>query len=128
MRGAGKHRRPHRHIGRPPKHFGAIAPQYLAQFADVAHPRKRAYLAAYVQERGAQAKTRRTAGGGSSHYRWLGADADYRAAFERAQRAVADAVERDIYERAAAGARSERALIALLGRLTRPGYGERRRG
>jgi hypothetical protein len=126
VRGAGKHRRPHRHIGRPPRHPGAIAPQYLALFADIAHPRQRAYLAAYVQERGAQTKTRKTAGGGGSHYRWLGQDPDYRAAFARARLAVADAVERDIYARAGAAASSETALIARLGRLTRKGYGESR--
>ena len=124
MRGAGKHHRPHRHFGRPPRHPGAIAPEYLALFADIAHPRQRAYLAAYVQERGEQTKTRKTAGGGTSHYRWLGEDADYRAAFERAQLAVADAVERGVYASAGARARSEAALIALLGRLARPGYGQ----
>jgi len=41
------------------------------------------------------------AAGGAWHYEWLRADPDYRAAFERAKRAVADAAEREVCRRAA---------------------------
>lgn len=96
-------------------------------FADIAHPRKRVYLAAYVQERGDWAKTRRTAGGGSSHSRWLRDDAQYRTVFARARLAVADAVERDVWRAARGAPQSGESLIALLARLGREGYGEGRR-
>lgn len=76
-------------------------------FAGVAHPRKRVYLAAYVQERGDQIRSRRTAGGGSQHCYWLRDDPEYRAAYERARRAVA------------AAPKSNETLKALLSRLGR---------
>ena len=126
MRGAGRHRPPHRHFGRPPKNPGAIAPEYLALFADIAHPRKRAYLAAYVQERGGQIRTRRTAGGGSSNYRWQREDPEFRAGFERAKLAVADAVESDVWRDAAGAPQSGETLKTFLSRLGRKGYGEGR--
>jgi hypothetical protein len=93
-------------------------------FAEIAHPRKRVYLAAYVQERGDSSRSRRTAGGGSSHYRWLREDSGYRAAFARAKLAVADAVERDVWHAAGRAPRSSESLIAFLARLRREGYGE----
>jgi len=127
VRGAGKHRRPHRHFGRPPKAPGAIAPEYLSLFENIAHPRKRAYLAAYVQERGGQVRTRKTAGGGSSHFRWLRDDPDYRAAFRRARLAVADAIEREIYRRAVAAPSTDGQIMSVVARLRREGYGEGRR-
>ena len=95
-------------------------------FADIAHPRKRVYLAAYVQERGHQLRSRRTAGGGSSNSRWLREDPEYRAAFERARLAVADAVEREIWRAAGLAPKSSESLTAFLARLGREGYGEGR--
>jgi hypothetical protein len=127
VRGAGRHRRPHRHVGHPPKNPGVIAPEYLALFAEIAHPRKRVYLAAYVQERGEQTRSRKTAGGGSSHSRWLREDPEYRAAFERARLAVADAVERDVWRAAGRSPNPGESLIAFLARLGRKGYGEGRK-
>jgi len=101
-------------IGRPSKTAGVIAPKFLALFADVAHPRKRAYLAAYVQARGAVTKARKTAGGGSHKGRWLRDDPEYRAAFERAKRIVADTVEREICRRAGPMAMSDARLMSVL--------------
>jgi len=101
-------------IGRPSKTAGVIAPKFLALFADVAHPRKRAYLAAYVQARGAVTKARKTAGGGSHKGRWLRDDPEYRAAFERAKRIVAEAVEGEICRRAGPKAMSDERLVSAL--------------
>jgi hypothetical protein len=123
----GSHGRSPRYIGRPPKNPGAIAPEYLALFADIAHPRKRVYLAAYVQERGDWSRSRGTAGGGSQHCYWLRYDPQYRAAFERARLAVADAVEREVWRAAGRAPQSSESLIAFLARLGREGYGEGRR-
>jgi hypothetical protein len=120
----GSHGRSPRYIGRPPKNPGALAPEYLAMFADIAHPRKRVYLAAYVQERGDWSRSRRTAGGGSSHSRWLREDPEYRVAFERARLAVADAAEGDVWRAAGRAPRSNESLMVFLARLRREGYGE----
>jgi hypothetical protein len=106
-------------IGRPSKTAGVIAPKFLALFADVAHPRKRAYLAAYVQERGAITKARKTAGGGSSKGRWLRDDPEYRAAFEHAKRIVAETVEQEICRRAGRTAMSDGRLLSVLTYLKR---------
>ena len=95
-------------------------------FEEIAHPRKRGYLAAYVQERGDQRRTRKTAGGGSSSYRWLRDDPEYRAAFARAKLAVADAVEREVLSRAAPAPGSNEQIMSVLTRLRRKGYGEGR--
>jgi hypothetical protein len=124
MRGAGRHRRPHRHIGRPPRSPGAIAPEFFALFAAIAHARKRAYLAAYVQEGGDQVKARKTAGGGGQHCYWRRDDPEYRAAFERARLAVCEASERDVCSRAAPADNSDAALMSLMSRLRKERYGE----
>jgi hypothetical protein len=124
VRRRAKHRRPNRHFGRPPKNPRAIAPEFLALFAEIAHPRKRVFLAAYVQEGGSTARARKAACGGAKHWKWLREDPGYRAAFERATRAVAEAVEREICARAARAPGSDRALMALLTRLRRIGCGE----
>src|SRR5204863_8634687 len=91
-------------------------------FAETAHPRKRAYLAAYVQEGGDTARARKTAGGGGHHSDWMRGDAEYRAAFLRAKLAVAERAEEAIYRRARRG-RSDAQLIDALTRLRRAGYG-----
>ncbi len=122
----GRHGRSHRYIGHPPKNPGVVAPEYLALFADIAHPRKRVYLAAYVQERGDQIRSRRTAGGGSQHCYWLRDDAAYRAAFERARLAVAAAVERDVWRAAGAAPKSDETLKAFLSRLGRTDTGRKK--
>ena len=109
--------------GRRPKSPGVIAPRFMAMFADIERPRRRAYLAAYVQEGGNIARAMKTAGGGAWHYRWLGADAEYRAAFERAQRAVADAAERAVSRRARRAMMSNAGLMSMLRYLRRKRYG-----
>jgi len=126
VRRRAKHRRPNRHFGRPPKNPGAIAPQCLALFAEIAHPRKRAFLAAYVQEGGHTARARKTACGGAKHWSWLRSDAAYRAAFERAKCAVAEAAEREIFRQAAHGPRTDSEIISVITRMKRRAYGERR--
>ena len=109
--------------GRRPKAPGVIAPKFLAMFADIERPRRRAYLAAYVQEGGDVARANKTAGGGAWHYEWLRGDPDYRAAFERAQRAVADAAEREVCRRARGAALSNARLMSMLRYLRRERYG-----
>jgi hypothetical protein len=108
-------------IGRPPKAPGVIAPEFAALFSDIAHPRKRAYLAAYVQEGGNTARARKTAGGGGRHSTWLGADAEYRAAYVRARMAVADRAEAAVYRRAGRMSGSDRSLMDVVRRLRRRG-------
>lgn len=109
--------------GRRPKAPGVIAPKFMAMFADIERPRRRAYLAAYVQEGGNIARAVKTAGGGCWHYRWICDDAEYRAAFERAKRAVADAAERAVGRRARRAAVSNAGLMAMLRYLRRERYG-----
>ena len=128
VRRRAKHRRPNRHFGRPPKNPGVIAPEFLALFEDIAHPRKRAFLAAYLQEGGHITRARKTAGGGAKHWNWLRVDPEYRAAFGRAKRALAEAAEREVLRRAGPPAvRSDRALMSVLTRMRRIGYGQGRR-
>ena len=81
-------------IGRPPKNPGVIAPKFDALFEDIAHPRKRAYLAAYVQESGNTVRARKTSGSGGAHSDWLRADPEYAAGFARAKLEVAARAER----------------------------------
>ena len=107
-------------IGRPPKAPGTIAPEFAALFTDIAHPRKRAYLAAYVQEGGDTEKARKTAGGGHRHSAWISADDEYRAAFKRARLAVADRAEAAVYRRAGAARNTDARLADVLRRLRRP--------
>ena len=107
--------------GRPPKAPGMIAPEFAALFADIAHPRKRAYLAAYVQEGGDTVRARKTAGGGGCHSDWMRADAEYRAAFHRAKLAVADRAEAAVYRRARPAPDSDARLMDVLRRLGRRG-------
>jgi hypothetical protein len=95
-----RHSRNYIFSGRRPKAPGVIAREFMCLFADIERPRRRAYLAAYVQEGGNTARAIKTAGGGSLHTVWLRDDPEYRAAFERAQRAVADAAQRAVLRRA----------------------------
>jgi hypothetical protein len=110
-------------IGRPPKNPGAIAPKFEALFEDIAHPRKRAYLAAYVQEGGHWARTRKTSGSGGNHSDWLRADPEYAAAFARAKLEVAARAERAVFGRAGRPGRGDARLMDVVRRLRRPGYG-----
>jgi hypothetical protein len=100
-------------MGRRRKPPGAIAPEFLALFAEVEQPRRRAFLAAYVQEGGNFLRTKRRARA-SKHYDWVRGDAVYRAAFERAKRMVADAAERAVVRRARGMALSNARLRWIL--------------
>jgi len=127
VRRRAKHRRPNRHFGRPPKNPGAIAPEFLALFQEIAHPRKRVFLAAYVQERGHTTRARKTAGGGAKHWNWLRDDPEYRAAFARAQRTVCEAVEAEVFRRYVAAPNTDRELMSVLRRMRPNEYGGGRR-
>lgn len=107
----------------PPETPGVIAPKFLAMFADVKRPRRRAFLAAYVQEAGRVMKARAKAGGGWKYIKWLRDDPDFRAAFERAKRAVADAVQAKVCRRAGIEALSDARLMSMLRYLRRERYG-----
>jgi hypothetical protein len=107
--------------GKRPKAPGVIAPRFMAMFADIERPRRRAYLAAYVQEGGDTVRTRKTAGCGGWHNEWLRADPEYRAAFERAKRAVA--AQREVCRRARRAAPSNAGLMSMLRYLRRERYG-----
>jgi hypothetical protein len=108
--------------GRAPKNPGVIAPEFMALFAEIVHSRKRAYLAAYVQEGGDTEKARQTAGGGHSHSAWMRADPEYAAAYARAKAAVAERREAAIFG-AAGGETSDSSLVQALKQLKRPSYG-----
>jgi hypothetical protein len=125
---AGRERRRNNYIfsGRRPKAPGVIARRFMAMFADIERPRRRAYLAAYVQEGGDTVRTKKTAGCGGWHNQWLRDDPQYRAAFERAKRAVADAAERAVVRRARRAALSDGGLMSLLRYFRRERYGDHR--
>jgi hypothetical protein len=115
-------------IGRPPKAPGAIAPEFEALFEDIAHPRKRAYLAAYVQEGGNSVRARKTSGSGGNHSDWLRADPEYAAAFARAKLEVAARAEAMVFRYARSrtnsnARRGDAYLMDVVRRLRRPGYG-----
>ena len=122
LRGNGKNRNGLM-IGRPPKAPGVIAPRFDAMFEEIAHPRKRAYLAAYVQDGGNTVKARSTAGTGGHHGDWIRADPEYAAAFARAKLEVAARAERAVFARAGRPRRGDAHLMDVVRRLTRPGYG-----
>jgi hypothetical protein len=90
-----------------------IAPEFLALFPEVERPRRRACLAAYVQE-GTIAKAKKKLRGGCNQSRWLRDDPVYRAAFERAKRIVAEAAERDVCRRARSVPLSDRRMKWML--------------
>jgi len=105
--------------GGGPKNPGVIAREFICLFADIERPRRRAYLAAYVQEGGNTARAIKTAGGGALHTVWLRDDPHYRAAFERAKRVVADAAQRAVLRRARRVRLSDAGLMLRLRYLRR---------
>jgi hypothetical protein len=109
--------------GRPPKRPVTIAPEFLAMFADVKRPRRRAFLAAYVQERGNTVRARKSAAGGSMYFEWVREDPEYAAAFERAKRIVAETAEREVCRRAGREVLSNARLMQLLREARRECYG-----
>jgi len=121
MSGGAKKSRPNFN-GRRPKRPVTIAPEFLAMFADVRRPRRRAYLAAYVQERGHTLRARKSAAGGCWHFQWLRDDVEYAQAFARAKRIVAEATERAIC-RAGRAALSNARLMQMLRGARRESYG-----
>lgn len=103
-----------RRFGRQPKRPVTVAPEFLELFADVAMTRRRAFLAAYVQESGHIPRAKKAAAGGALHTIWQRDDPDYRAAFERAKRMVADAAERRVCRRAGRRAPTDARLLSVL--------------
>ena len=114
-----------RYAGWPPETPGVIAPRFLALFAEVERPRRRAFLAAFVQAGGHITTAIKTAGGGWENKVWLRGDPVYRTAFERAQRLVAEAAERAVCRRAPRAALSNARLMSLLRFARRESYGRR---
>ena len=72
-------------------------------FPKIAHPYKRAFLAAF-RETGNVCLACKAAGvGRSSHYRWLEEEPAYREAFDQAKLQAADVLEAEAYRRAVEG-------------------------
>ncbi len=72
-------------------------------FPKIAHPYKRAFLAAF-RETGNVRLTCKAAGvGRSSHYRWLEDDPAYREAFDQAKEDATDVLEAEAHRRAVEG-------------------------
>ena len=72
-------------------------------FPKIAHPYKRAFLAAF-RETGNVCLACQAAGvGRSSHYRWLEQDPEYREAFDQAKEDATDVLEAEAHRRAVEG-------------------------
>lgn len=75
-------------------------------FNKVRHPRKRALLAAYVENGGQLGKAAEAAGRSRhAHYNWLNVDDTYREAFEAAEIRAGDRLEEEARRRAVEGVR-----------------------
>ncbi len=62
-------------------------------FLKIAHPSKRAFLAAFRETGNVRLACEVAKVGRSSHYRWIGEDPEYREAFDLAKECAGDLLE-----------------------------------
>ncbi len=72
-------------------------------FPKIAHPYKRAFLAAFRETGNVCLACKAANVGRSSHYRWLEKDSEYRAAFDQAKEDATDVLEAEAFRRAVEG-------------------------
>ena len=72
-------------------------------FPKIAHPYKRAFLAAFRETGNVRLACEAAGVGRSSHYRWLEKDPEYRAAFDVAKEDATDVLEAEAHRRAVEG-------------------------
>ncbi len=72
-------------------------------FPKIAHPYKRAFLAAFRETGNVRLACKAANVGRSSHYRWFEKDPEYRAAFEQAKENATDVLEAEAHRRAVEG-------------------------
>ncbi len=72
-------------------------------FPKIAHPYKRAFLAAFRETGNVRLACKAANVGRSSHYRWFEKDPEYRTAFDQAKEDATDVLEAEAFRRAVEG-------------------------